>query len=114
SLPPTAAPTPTFPSPAATPFWLDPARIVAPTSVQFGASGQPHSCTDTPFPTGVFPPSVLFASASATGLAYGYLEGLPRLLDPLDRHRHTGGVILFYRFSNDTSRAGLRPFAPRR
>ena len=86
SLPATAAPTTALAAPGATPFWPDGARIVISTSMQFEAGGQPPTGADSPFPTVAFPPSVPVDLASATWFAYGYREGIPRLLDLWDRH----------------------------
>ncbi|ARF84641.1 polysaccharide deacetylase [Burkholderia cenocepacia] len=55
-------------------------------SMQFEAGGQPPTGADSPFPTVAFPPSVPVDLASATWFAYGYREGIPRLLDLWDRH----------------------------
>ncbi|AMU14967.1 polysaccharide deacetylase family protein [Burkholderia cenocepacia] len=86
SLPATAAPTAALAAPGATPFWPDGARIVISISMQFEAGGQPPTGADSPFPTVAFPPSVPVDLASATWFAYGYREGIPRLLDLWDRH----------------------------
>ncbi|MCA8428031.1 polysaccharide deacetylase family protein [Burkholderia seminalis] len=86
SRPATAAPIPARPTPDAAPFWPDGARLVISISMQFEAGGQPASGADSPFPAVAFPPSVPVDLASATWFAYGYREGIPRLLDLWDRH----------------------------
>ncbi|MFP3615498.1 DUF1302 family protein, partial [Paraburkholderia sp. SIMBA_050] len=56
-------------------------RLVISISMQFEAGGQPPKGADSPFPPVEFPPSVPADLASATWFAYGYREGIPRLLD---------------------------------
>ncbi|WP_321821958.1 MULTISPECIES: polysaccharide deacetylase family protein [unclassified Burkholderia] len=67
-------------------FWPDNTRLVISISMQFEAGGQPSKGADSPFPPIEFPPSVPVDLASATWFAYGYREGIPRLLDLWDRH----------------------------
>jgi peptidoglycan/xylan/chitin deacetylase (PgdA/CDA1 family) len=54
--------------------------------MQFEAGGQPSKGTDSPFPKVDFPPGVPSDAAANTWFAYGYREGIPRLLDLWDRH----------------------------
>ncbi|RQS61857.1 polysaccharide deacetylase [Burkholderia sp. Bp8963] len=68
------------------PFWPDTIRLVISISMQFEAGGQPPKGADSPFPPVAFPPSVPADLASGTWFAYGYREGIPRLLDLWDRH----------------------------
>jgi peptidoglycan/xylan/chitin deacetylase (PgdA/CDA1 family) len=56
-------------------------------SMQFEAGGQPPKGTDSPFPKVDFPPHVPTDAAANTWFAYGYREGIPRMLDLWDRHR---------------------------
>ncbi|RQR74973.1 MULTISPECIES: polysaccharide deacetylase family protein [unclassified Burkholderia] len=67
-------------------FWPDNTRLAISISMQFEAGGQPSKGADSPFPPIEFPPSVPVDLASATWFAYGYREGIPRLLDLWDRH----------------------------
>jgi len=75
---------------AATPkqgeFWPNGARLVISISMQFEAGGQPAKGADNPFPKVDFPPSVPADLAGQTWFAYGYREGIPRMLDLWDRH----------------------------
>jgi len=71
---------------AAGPFWPDGIRLVVSVSMQFEAGGQPPKGTDSPFPKVDFPASVPSDLAANTWFAYGYREGIPRLLDLWDRH----------------------------
>ncbi|KVT70297.1 polysaccharide deacetylase [Burkholderia ubonensis] len=66
--------------------WPDGIRLVISISMQFEAGGQPPKGADSPFPPVAFPPSVPADLASGTWFAYGYREGIPRLLDLWDRH----------------------------
>ncbi|KVD70929.1 polysaccharide deacetylase family protein [Burkholderia ubonensis] len=68
------------------PSWPDGIRLVISISMQFEAGGQPPKGADSPFPPVAFPPSVPADLASGTWFAYGYREGIPRLLDLWDRH----------------------------
>src|SRR5947208_7908643 len=61
-------------------------RLVISISMQFEAGGQPSKGTDSPFPKVDFPPSVPSDAAANTWFAYGYREGIPRMLDLWDRH----------------------------
>jgi peptidoglycan/xylan/chitin deacetylase (PgdA/CDA1 family) len=54
--------------------------------MQFEAGGQPSTGTDSPFPRVEFPPGVPSDAAANTWFAYGYREGIPRMLDLWDRH----------------------------
>ncbi|AMH43654.1 polysaccharide deacetylase family protein [Burkholderia sp. PAMC 26561] len=67
-------------------FWPDGARLVVSISMQFEAGGQPPKGTDSPFPKVDFPASVPADPATNTWFAYGYREGIPRMLDLWDRH----------------------------
>jgi peptidoglycan/xylan/chitin deacetylase (PgdA/CDA1 family) len=67
-------------------FWPDDIRLVISISMQFEAGGQPAKGTDSPFPKVDFPDSVPSDAAANTWFAYGYREGIPRMLDLLDRH----------------------------
>jgi len=67
-------------------FWPNNARLVISISMQFEAGGQPPMGTDSPFPRVDFPPSVPSDAATNTWFAYGYREGIPRMLDLWDRH----------------------------
>ncbi|GAA0538218.1 peptidoglycan/xylan/chitin deacetylase (PgdA/CDA1 family) [Rhizomicrobium palustre] len=55
-------------------------------SMQFEAGGQPPKGTDSPFPKVEFPESMPSDPATNTWFAYGYREGIPRMLDLWDRH----------------------------
>jgi len=68
------------------PFWPDGIRLVVSVSMQFEAGGQPLKGTDSPFPKVDFPANVPSDLAANTWFAYGYREGIPRLLDLWDRH----------------------------
>lgn len=67
-------------------FWPGNARLVISISMQFEAGGQPPKGTDSPFPKVDFPASVPSDAAANTWFAYGYREGVPRMLDLWDRH----------------------------
>lgn len=67
-------------------FWPDGVRLVISVSMQFEAGGQPPKGTDSPFPKVDFPDSVPSDAAANTWFAYGYREGIPRMLDLWDRH----------------------------
>jgi peptidoglycan/xylan/chitin deacetylase (PgdA/CDA1 family) len=67
-------------------FWPDDIRLVISISMQFEAGGQPAKGTDSPFPRVDFPDSVPSDPAANTWFAYGYREGIPRMLDLWDRH----------------------------
>ncbi|AWV00527.1 polysaccharide deacetylase [Burkholderia sp. JP2-270] len=84
--PAAASPGPAPAAPDAGPFWPDGTRLAISISMQFEAGGQPPKGADSPFPSVAFPPSVPVDLASATWFAYGYREGIPRLLDLWDRH----------------------------
>jgi len=73
----------TVPSPGA--FWPNGIRLVVSVSMQFEAGGQPPKVTDSPFPKVDFPENVPSDAAADTWFAYGYREGIPRLLDLWDR-----------------------------
>jgi peptidoglycan/xylan/chitin deacetylase (PgdA/CDA1 family) len=67
-------------------FWPEGIRMVISISMQFEAGGQPPKGTDSPFPKVDFPPDVPADAAANTWFAYGYREGIPRMLDLWDRH----------------------------
>jgi len=67
-------------------FWPDHILLVISVSMQFEAGGQPPKGTDSPFPKVDFPESVPSDAAANTWFAYGYREGIPRMLDLWDRH----------------------------
>jgi peptidoglycan/xylan/chitin deacetylase (PgdA/CDA1 family) len=67
-------------------FWPGDTRLVVSISMQFEAGGQPLKGTDSPFPKVDFPDSVPADPATNTWFAYGYREGIPRMLDLWDRH----------------------------
>ena len=67
-------------------FWPDDTRLVISISMQFEAGGQPAKGTDSPFPKVDFPDSVPSDPAANTWFAYGYREGIPRMLDLWDRY----------------------------
>ncbi|NWD06885.1 polysaccharide deacetylase family protein [Pseudomonas gingeri] len=67
-------------------FWPGDTRLVVSISMQFEAGGQPPKDTDSPFPRVSFPDSVPVDLATGTWFAYGYREGIPRMLDLWDRH----------------------------
>ena len=67
-------------------FWPNKARLVISISMQFEAGGQPPKGTDSPFPKVDMPASVPADLAANTWFAYGYREGVPRMLDLWDRH----------------------------
>jgi peptidoglycan/xylan/chitin deacetylase (PgdA/CDA1 family) len=67
-------------------FWPDDTRLVISISMQFEAGGQPAKGTDSPFPKVDFPDNVPSDPAANTWFAYGYREGIPRMLDLWDRH----------------------------
>ena len=67
-------------------FWPDQARLVISISMQFEAGGQPPKGTDSPFPKVDMPASVPADLAANTWFAYGYREGISRMLDLWDRH----------------------------
>lgn len=67
-------------------FWPNAARLVISVSMQFEAGGQPLKNTDSPFPKVDFPASIAADPAANTWFAYGYREGIPRMLDLWDRH----------------------------
>jgi peptidoglycan/xylan/chitin deacetylase (PgdA/CDA1 family) len=71
---------------ASTRFWPNDIRLVISISMQFEAGGQPAKGTDSPFPAVEFPDSVPSDAAANTWFAYGYREGIPRMLDLWDRH----------------------------
>ena len=67
-------------------FWPDGNRLVISISMQFEAGGQPLKGTDSPFPKVDFPENVKSDAATNTWFAYGYREGIPRMLDLWDKH----------------------------
>jgi peptidoglycan/xylan/chitin deacetylase (PgdA/CDA1 family) len=80
------APARTESSPAGKQFWPGDTRLVISISMQFEAGGQPPKGTDSPFPRVDFPDSVPSDAATDSWFAYGYREGIPRMLDLWDRH----------------------------
>lgn len=54
--------------------------------MQFEAGGQPLKGADSPLPTVDFPSNIPSDPAMNSWFAYGYREGIPRLLDLWDRH----------------------------
>ena len=67
-------------------FWPEGIRLVISISMQFEAGGQPAKGTDSPFPRVDFPESVRSDPAANAWFAYGYREGIPRMLNLWDRH----------------------------
>jgi peptidoglycan/xylan/chitin deacetylase (PgdA/CDA1 family) len=67
-------------------FWPQGIRLPVSISMQFEAGGQPPKGTDSPFPKVDFPAGVPADLAANTWFAYGYREGIPRMLDLWDRH----------------------------
>ena len=67
-------------------YWPGGARLVISISMQFEAGGQPPKGADSPFPKVDFPASVPADGAANTWFAYGYREGIPRMLDLWDKH----------------------------
>jgi peptidoglycan/xylan/chitin deacetylase (PgdA/CDA1 family) len=67
-------------------FWGERIRLVISISMQFEAGGQPLKGTDSPFPKVDFPAEVDRDPVSNTWFAYGYREGIPRMLDLWDSH----------------------------
>jgi Polysaccharide deacetylase len=67
-------------------FWPDGIKLPVSISMQFEAGGQPPKGTDSPFPKVDFPAGVPADLAANTWFAYGYREGIPRMLDLWDRH----------------------------
>ncbi|ELX08945.1 putative polysaccharide deacetylase [Janthinobacterium sp. HH01] len=67
-------------------FWPNGARLVISISMQFEAGGQPARGADSPFPKVDFPAGVPSDAAANTWFAYGYREGVPRMLDLWDKH----------------------------
>jgi peptidoglycan/xylan/chitin deacetylase (PgdA/CDA1 family) len=67
-------------------FWPNDARLVISISMQFEAGGQPPKGADSPFPKVDFPASVKSDAVANTWFAYGYREGIPRMLDLWDKH----------------------------
>jgi peptidoglycan/xylan/chitin deacetylase (PgdA/CDA1 family) len=82
---------PSIPKASAAPrhgkFWPGDIRLVVSISMQFEAGGQPAKGTDSPFPKVDFPTEVPADLAANTWFAYGYREGIPRMLDLWDRHQ---------------------------
>ncbi len=71
---------------AAGPFWPNGERLVISVSMQFEAGGQPPKGTDSPFPKIDLPDSIPSDPVVNSWFAYGYREGVPRMLDLWDRH----------------------------
>ncbi|WP_044560618.1 polysaccharide deacetylase family protein [Azospirillum sp. B4] len=74
------------PQPTKGGFWPGDTRLVISVSMQFEAGGQPPKGTDSPFPKVDFPDSVPSDVTTNTWFAYGYREGIPRMLDLWDKH----------------------------
>ncbi len=62
--------------------WADGSRLVVSVSMQFEAGGQPDN-SESPFPQNMKPGYVDLPGA--TWYAYGYKEGIPRMLDNWDK-----------------------------
>ena len=82
----TATPSATAPAAATGEFWPGGARLAISISMQFEAGGQPPKGTDSPFPKVDFQASVPANLTTNTWFAYGYREGIPRMLDLWDKH----------------------------
>jgi len=67
-------------------FWPGGARLVISVSMQFEAGGQPPKGTDSPFPKIDYPAGMQSDPVANTWFAYGYREGVPRMLDLWDKH----------------------------
>lgn len=67
-------------------FWPNGIRLAISISMQFEAGGQPLKGTDSPFPKVDFPASVPADAVANSWFAYGYREGIPRMLDLWDKH----------------------------
>ena len=74
------------PAAKGTEFWPGGARLVISISMQFEAGGQPAKGTDSPFPKIDWPAKIPADLAANTWFAYGYREGIPRMLDLWDKH----------------------------
>ncbi|MEA1649775.1 polysaccharide deacetylase family protein [Nitrospirillum sp. BR 11164] len=86
SSPKAPAVKPAPPKPQGAGFWPGDTRLVISVSMQFEAGGQPLKGTDNPFPKVDFPDSVPSDPVANTWFAYGYREGVPRMLDLWDKH----------------------------
>ncbi|PZF72704.1 polysaccharide deacetylase family protein [Taibaiella soli] len=79
--------------------WIDGSRLIISASLQFEAGGAPDTGFDNPFPQNMKPG---FPDLPAkTWFQYGYKEGIPRLLDLLDKHgikvtSHTIGLAAIH------------------
>ncbi|MET3874812.1 polysaccharide deacetylase family protein [Chitinophaga sp. OAE865] len=83
-LPGTAlAQTKAAPAAATGPGWADGSRLVVSVSMQFEAGGQPDR-PESPFPQNML--KGYKDLPAATWYAYGYTEGIPRMLDNWDKH----------------------------
>lgn len=71
---------------AAGEFWPGGARLAISVSMQFEAGGEPPLGADSPFPKVDFPPGVPADLAARSWFAYGYREGIPRMLELWDKH----------------------------
>jgi len=67
-------------------FWPNGERLVISISMQFEAGGQPLKGTDSPFPRIDLPDSIPADPVVNSWFAYGYREGVPRMLDLWDKH----------------------------
>jgi peptidoglycan/xylan/chitin deacetylase (PgdA/CDA1 family) len=70
-------------APAEKTKWSDGSRLVVSVSMQFEAGGQPDNA-ESPFPQNI--QKGYIDLPSATWYAYGYKEGIPRMLDNWDKH----------------------------
>ncbi len=81
-----SAPTSTKSAPQVGQFWPGGARLVVSISMPFEAGGQPPKGSDSPFPKIDLPGRIPADLAANTWFAYGYREGIPRMLDLWDKH----------------------------
>jgi peptidoglycan/xylan/chitin deacetylase (PgdA/CDA1 family) len=68
-----------------TAYWPNKAKLAISISMQFEAGGQPGQGADSPFSGSPLPPEYPDLPAK-TWFEYGYIEGIPRLLDLWDKH----------------------------
>ena len=66
-------------------FWPNNAKLAISISMQFEAGGQPESGADSPFSGSPLPAEYPDLPAK-TWFDYGYLEGIPRLLNLWDKY----------------------------
>ncbi|MDJ1497090.1 polysaccharide deacetylase family protein [Cytophagaceae bacterium DM2B3-1] len=67
-------------------FWPDNTRLVISLSMQFEAGGELDFGADSPF-SGNYLPAGVPDLPARTWFAYGYKEGIPRMLDLWDKHQ---------------------------